>query len=94
MVINFLLELYGRGYSDSPGVVYDDVLFVNQLVGLLLKLGWDKPSIIGYSLGGAIATGYISRFPESIDKVVYIAPAGIMEVLANLIRNSHRYLMS
>jgi pimeloyl-ACP methyl ester carboxylesterase len=76
-------EIYGRGYSDAPGVIYDDGLFVSQLANLLLYLRWGKTDIIGYSMGGAIACGFASRFPNEIDKIAFIAPAGLVKVANN-----------
>ncbi|KAJ3314138.1 hypothetical protein HDV04_000910 [Boothiomyces sp. JEL0838] len=58
-------ESYGRGYSDSPGTEYNEQLFVNQLALVLLKFGWTSYNIIGYSLGGAVTAGFVSRFPEN-----------------------------
>ncbi|KAJ3277031.1 hypothetical protein HDV01_000083 [Terramyces sp. JEL0728] len=74
-------ESYGRGYSDSPGTDYNEQLFVNQLALVILKFGWTNYNIIGYSLGGAVTAGFVSRFPENVKKVAFIAPAGIMKKL-------------
>jgi pimeloyl-ACP methyl ester carboxylesterase len=60
--------------------VYDDNLFISQLSNLIFNLKWTKNiDIIGYSLGGAITAGFVSRFPEAISRVIFIAPAGIMK---------------
>ncbi|KAJ3306571.1 hypothetical protein HDV03_004700 [Kappamyces sp. JEL0829] len=77
-------DLYGRGYSASPGVVFDDGLLISQLATLLHKLAWGKTYIVGYSLGGAITTGYVTRYPEDIEKVALIAPAGLMKTISPL----------
>jgi alpha-beta hydrolase superfamily lysophospholipase len=46
-------DLYGRGFSSCPNVVYDDKLFVAQTEELVDKLEILKPfHIVGYSLGG------------------------------------------
>jgi pimeloyl-ACP methyl ester carboxylesterase len=73
-------EQYGKGYSDSPGVVYNDELYISQLAALLQDLNWGKTDIIGYSLGGAITCGYVSRFPELVERVILLAPTGLMKV--------------
>jgi pimeloyl-ACP methyl ester carboxylesterase len=65
-------------YSDSPGTVFNEGLFVSQLNDLLVAMNWGRTIIMGYSLGGAITSGYVSRFPSQIEKVMLIAPAGIM----------------
>ncbi|MFA8301059.1 MAG: alpha/beta fold hydrolase [Hyphomicrobiales bacterium] len=44
------------------------------------KLNVDKLTIIGHSFGGFIASLYAIEFPENIDKLILVAPAGTMEV--------------
>ncbi|BFZ53983.1 hypothetical protein PYCC9005_001014 [Savitreella phatthalungensis] len=73
-----LFDLFGRGYTDSPDVPHDDRLYVTQLLIVLRHLGWDRCSLVGYSLGGGIVADFASYFPQSIDKVVMIAPAGLL----------------
>jgi pimeloyl-ACP methyl ester carboxylesterase len=71
-------DLYGRGYSDRPEVRYDLDLFAQQLYELLLALDIGSPfTILGWSLGGMIAASYVTQFPNSVQGIVYIAPAGI-----------------
>jgi len=36
-------QLYGRGYTDAPPVSYQSQLYVNQILGVLDKLGWSEP---------------------------------------------------
>ena len=72
-------DTYGRGFSDSPPVEYTNGFLVSQLGCLLLKLQWSSFDIIGYSLGGAITMAYAARFPESINRICLIAPAGLMK---------------
>ncbi|KAJ3098841.1 hypothetical protein HDU97_003704 [Phlyctochytrium planicorne] len=74
-------DLYGRGYSDAPGVVYNEELYVSQVKELLGKVGWSKCHVLGYSLGGAIATAFSAKYPETVNKVVLIAPAGLRKSL-------------
>lgn len=59
---------------------YDDGLYISQLVQLLHKLKWGKTLVVGYSLGGLVATGFASRFPEQVEGIGYVAPAGLMKV--------------
>ncbi|KAJ3254626.1 hypothetical protein HK103_007036 [Boothiomyces macroporosus] len=82
-------ETYGRGYSDSPGVVYNEDLFVDQLAMVALKSGWEKFNIIGFSLGGAITAGFVSRFPEHVEKIALVAPVGIMKENFRIVQSEH-----
>jgi pimeloyl-ACP methyl ester carboxylesterase len=54
-------------------------LYTSQLALLLHKVGWEKASVVGVSLGGGIATSFTAFYPEMVDKLVLIAPTGFME---------------
>lgn len=72
-------DIYGRGLSSSPtDVIYDEELFIEQIIDLLRVLGKDKDplNIVGYSMGGAIAALYIERYPDLVRNLVLISPAG------------------
>lgn len=68
---------YGRGYSDRPSVRYDEVLYRKQLRELLQKLEIETPvQLVGLSMGGAISADFSANYPEWVDRVVFIDPAG------------------
>lgn len=71
-------DLYGRGYSDRPGGVQDEAFFVGQLEELLAdrRVGGDI-TLIGYSMGGAIATCFAARHPGRVRRLLLLAPAGM-----------------
>ncbi|RMZ79200.1 hypothetical protein DV738_g3508, partial [Chaetothyriales sp. CBS 135597] len=81
-----LFDLFGRGFSDSPADLPQDLrLFTTQILLALASspLSWTgagsgKFSIIGYSLGGGIAAGFTAYFPNLVDKLILIAPAGLV----------------
>ncbi|KAL7330314.1 hypothetical protein PS15p_205279 [Mucor circinelloides] len=75
-----LYDLWGRGYSQAPATKYDEALYTSQLAMLLQKVGWDKADVIGTSLGGGIASSFTSFYPEMVNKLVLIAPAGLFKV--------------
>lgn len=71
-------DLYGRGYSDRPEGPQDSAFFVTQLEELLEDQGIeDDITLIGYSMGGAIATAFAALYPERLRQLVLIAPAGL-----------------
>ena len=85
-------DLYGRGYSDRPRARQDAKFFHRQLRELLDHVGvGDDITLIGYSMGGAIATSFAAEHPGRIQQLVLLAPAG-MRVPAgrmiNIIRSS------
>lgn len=68
-------DLYGRGYSDRPEVVYDQELFVKQLDELLSALKIDQPvSLVGLSFGGPVVTAFANQQPEQVRSLVLIDP--------------------
>jgi pimeloyl-ACP methyl ester carboxylesterase len=80
-------DLYGRGFSDRPEGVQDKVFFNRQLADLLVHLGIDIPfHLIGYSMGGAVATGYAATHPARVRRLVLLASAGMTRADAPLIR--------
>lgn len=82
-----LFDLFGRGYSDAPSpdaIPYDSSLYITQILLCLQSstLHWSPFTILGYSLGGAIAVNFTSYFPNLVKGLILIAPGG-------LIRPSH-----
>ncbi len=74
-------DLFGRGKSDRPRTRYTPELFLRQLDNLLETLEVPLPfDLVGLSMGGAIAAGFLARHPEMVRKPVLIAPAGFGEL--------------
>jgi len=73
-------DLLGRGYSDAPATTYNEATHVLQLHLLLRHLQWEKCNVFGLSMGGGISVAYTRWFPESVNKLALLAPAGLMEI--------------
>lgn len=70
-------DLYGRGFSDRPDKKYDSALFVAQLKELTEKIIPGKKFILcGLSMGGAISVAFTDKYPQSVEKLILIDPAG------------------
>jgi pimeloyl-ACP methyl ester carboxylesterase len=68
-------DIYGRGLSERPDTIYNRGLFVEQLAELLSALGITEPvSLVGNSMGGAVAAAFTAVYPEWVEKVVLIDP--------------------
>ena len=77
---NIVLDLPGFGRSDKPtDVNYDLDFFVSSLQGFLDKVGIDRCTLLGNSLGGAIALGAALAYPVRVEKLVLMAPGGVEE---------------
>lgn len=80
-------DLFGRGYSSGPSPKlhnYDAALYTTQILLCLASspISWRPITLVGYSLGGALAADFTSQFPHLISNLFLIAPGGI-------IRSSH-----
>ena len=73
-------DLYGYGYSDKPeDGVFDMGDLARHALGLLDHLGIKKVSLVGNSMGGAIAIRFALDYPERVDKLILMAPGGLEE---------------
>jgi len=68
-------DMFGRGYSDRPPVVYNRNLYRNQLLELLDKLNLKEPvNLVGYSFGGGIVADFSARYPQRVRQLAMISP--------------------
>lgn len=74
-VIRF--DLPGSGLSaPDPAGDYTDARSVELLLALLDRLGLQRASLVGHSIGGRIAWTFAARHPERVDRLVLVAPDG------------------
>ena len=82
----------GRGYSDRPTGIQNCDFFIAHLDELLESQGVAHPFILcGYSMGGAIAAAYGSRYPKKVKRLALLAPAGIGHDLGPLSKFAVKY---
>jgi pimeloyl-ACP methyl ester carboxylesterase len=68
------VDLKGSGYSGRPKKGdYSQTEQARLLVGLLDKLGIDRASLVGHSLGGEVAMRIAANWPGRVDKLVLAA---------------------
>jgi pimeloyl-ACP methyl ester carboxylesterase len=73
-----IYDLYGRGYSDAPRGPQDRDFFLTQLQDLLAHQDLDADlTLLGYSMGGAIATAFAAAHPGRMKQLILLAPAGV-----------------
>lgn len=66
----------GAGYSQRGSEESDTLeLQVKLIAGLMDQLGIDRATIVGHSLGGAIAAAMAVLHPEKVSGLVFLAPA-------------------
>jgi pimeloyl-ACP methyl ester carboxylesterase len=74
-VIRF--DLPGSGLSSpDPTGNYSDARTLDVLLALMARLGVERASLVGNSIGGRIAWTFAAAHPDRIDKLVLISPDG------------------
>ncbi|GMI01694.1 hypothetical protein TrVE_jg7170 [Triparma verrucosa] len=69
-------DIYGRGFSSCDSTPHNKSLMVGQLAELLYCLNISgKINLVGYSLGGPIATHFASVYPTKLSSLTLLAPA-------------------
>ena len=76
-------DLFGRGFSDRPNKKHDETLYLQQLTDVLDAMEVPESFILmGYSMGAAIATAYTAKYPERVDKLIMLSPAGMSDTIS------------
>ncbi|KAI1461850.1 Alpha/Beta hydrolase protein [Annulohypoxylon moriforme] len=77
----FVVDLFGRGYSDAPkDLDYDARLYVTQILLVLAssKLQWKTFHLVGYSLGGGLSVSFMRYFPHLVSSLTLVASGGLI----------------
>ncbi len=74
-------DLIGYGFSDKPDDVDHPLSFFVECIKQTLDVaGVDRCTVVGNSLGGAIAIGLTLDYPELVEKLILMAPGGLSEL--------------
>ena len=74
-------DLIGYGLSSKPDLPqYDLDLFVAGIKGLVDGLGLKRITLLGNSLGGAVALGYALAYPDDVARLILMAPGGVEDL--------------
>ncbi len=71
-------DIVGFGYSDKPHVEYSIEFFIKFIENFIQALNIDNLYIIGSSFGGLLALEFAIKFPNKVNKLVLLSPAGMM----------------
>ena len=76
-----LVDLVGFGYSDKPdNVDYTLDFFVECVKQALDAIGVERYTVLGNSLGGAVALGLALAHPLHVERLVLMAPGGVSDM--------------
>jgi len=73
------LDLVGAGSSAKPPMDYSVPTLAEFLAHFLDALGpdWQHVSIVGHSLGGAVALTFAGSYPQRVERLVLVDSAGL-----------------
>ena len=75
---SIVIDIVGFGFSDKPDdVEYPLSFFVECARQTLAVIGVERCTVVGNSLGGAIAIGMALEHPELVEKLILMAPGGL-----------------
>ncbi|HSR30050.1 MAG TPA: alpha/beta hydrolase [Anaerolineae bacterium] len=69
----YALDLWGFGDSDKGHEQFDVQSYADMLVAFMDELGLGRSSLVGHTLGAAIATHLAAKHPERVSKVLAVA---------------------
>lgn len=68
----YALDLPGFGLSGKPRASYRLPFFVQAVRGFAAELGLGRLSLVGHSLGGAVAVAYAAGHPADVERVALL----------------------
>ena len=74
----FALDLPGFGYSDKGNHYYSPDNFARVLEAVMEKRAPRQFTLIGHSMGGAVALAYVAAYPQRVSRLVLVDAAGVL----------------
>ncbi|PCI70131.1 MAG: hypothetical protein COB38_07505 [Gammaproteobacteria bacterium] len=78
----YAIDLPGFGSSSHNYFIYSPKEYsriINWFIQKVITPSTQKPILIGHSMGAAVSLFYASHYPESIERLVLVSAAGILE---------------
>ncbi|QNP69518.1 alpha/beta fold hydrolase [Streptomyces roseirectus] len=69
-----LVDLRGYGHARDADGAFTTAEAAADLVALADRLGWDRFSVVGHSMGGAIGQRLLTRAPDRLRRLVGVSP--------------------
>ncbi|MEU8591866.1 alpha/beta hydrolase [Streptomyces sp. NPDC048664] len=69
-----LVDLRGYGAAKDAAGAFGTAEAAADLLELADRLGWERFSVVGHSMGGAVAQRLLARAPERLRRIVGVSP--------------------
>jgi pimeloyl-ACP methyl ester carboxylesterase len=79
-------DLLGHGRSDKPEDDYSLGALASLLRDLLERLGHDRATVVGHSLGGGVALQFAYQFPDYCERLVLVSSGGLGREVSPFLR--------
>jgi pimeloyl-ACP methyl ester carboxylesterase len=77
------IDLPGFGESSQSNQLYSPDRYAEVVAHLVRRYSAERPvSLIGHSMGGLVSLIYAARYPHSLDRLVVVDVAGVLQRLA------------
>ena len=70
----YTYDHFGRGFSDRPKIKYNMETYQKQLSDFIDYLSLDKITLLGVSMGGALASNYTANNPSKVKSLILNGP--------------------
>ncbi|MGB0496497.1 MAG: alpha/beta fold hydrolase, partial [Kangiellaceae bacterium] len=78
----FAIDLPGFGLSENKYFEFSPEQYsrvIHWFTQTVMSQTSQQPTLIGHSMGGAVSLYYAERYPETIDRLILVSAAGILE---------------
>ena len=79
-------DLPGHGESGAGHGDYSLGSFASIIRDLLLRLGHDRATLVGHSLGGGVVMQFGYQFPEMVERLVLVSSGGLGPEVSPILR--------
>jgi len=83
------IDLIGHGGTAAPSSGYAIERQAALVAAILDKLGVDRSTVIGHSLGGEVATALAELEPKRIERLIFIDSAAIAEATFSILADAY-----
>lgn len=73
----YAIDMVGCGYTDKPDLDYSMDVYVEHILGFMDAMGIAKATFMGVSMGSWISTRFAARYPDRVEGICMLAPAGL-----------------
>jgi pimeloyl-ACP methyl ester carboxylesterase len=65
-------DLRGLGRSSRPARGYDKKTQAQDIRAVVEALGFDRATVVGHDLGGAVAYAYAAQYPDKVTRLIFM----------------------